>query len=105
MAKDEQGAAHPTPAVIRRCRVLAVGVCAAFASVALLVAPVGSSHAAPTFQVIDPEDAPDAQLNGTCASTHLGLCTLRAAIQEAEFAGGGTVVLSTGIGDYRLSIP
>ena len=105
MAKDEQGAAHPAPAVVRRCRVLAVGVCAAFASVALLVAPVGSSHAAPTFQVIDPADAPDAQLNGTCASTHLGLCTLRAAIQEAEFAGGGIVVLSTGIGDYRLSIP
>ena len=34
-----------------------------------------------------------------------GLCTLRAAVQEAEFAGGGHVVLSAGIGDYQLTIP
>ena len=111
VAKDQQGAVQPSPAVIRRWRLLA-GVCAVFATavllvapVVLLVAPIESSHAAVIFQVIDPEDAPDAQLNGTCASTHLGLCTLRAAIQEAEHAGGGIVVLSTGIGDYQLTIP
>ena len=34
-----------------------------------------------------------------------GLCTLRAAVQEAEHAGGGHIVLSAGIGDYRLTIP
>ncbi len=85
--------------------VLAVGA-VAVALVALLVAPIESSRAAQTFTVIDPTDAPDAQLNGTCASTHMGLCTLRAAIQEAEFvAGDDIVVLSTGLGDYRLTIP
>jgi hemolysin type calcium-binding protein len=73
--------------------------------VALLVAPIESSHAAQTFMVIDPTDAPDAQLNGVCAST-TGLCTLRAAIQEAEFVAGDDIVqLPPGLGDYRLTIP
>jgi hypothetical protein len=73
--------------------------------VALFVASIESSRAAQTFTVIDPTDAPDAQLDGTCASTHMGLCTLRAAIQEAEFvAGDDIVILSTGLGDYRLTI-
>ncbi len=82
-----------------------VGV-AAVALAALLVVPIESSRAATTFTVIDPTDAPDAQLNGVCASTHMGLCTLRAAIQEAEFvAGDDLVILSVGLGDYRLTIP
>jgi hypothetical protein len=107
MATDEQGAAHPI-ALNRHFLVLAVvvGMFAALATVALLVAPMESSRAATTFTVVDPTDAPDAQLNGVCASTAPGnLCTLRAAIQEAEFvAGDDTVVLSTGLGDYRLTI-
>ena len=75
-------------------------------AIALLVTPVESSRAAQTFTVIDPTDAPDAQLNGVCASTNTGnLCTLRAAIQEAEFvAGDDTVFLTPGLGDYRLTI-
>jgi hypothetical protein len=104
MSEDEQ-MSRLRHAVIGRCRLVAAGASAVAAAGVILVAPVGSSHAAPVFQVIDPEDAPDAQLDGVCASTHMGLCTLRAAIQEAEFAGGGHVVLSTGIGDYRLTIP
>jgi hypothetical protein len=63
------------------------------------------SRAAPIFTVVDPTDAPDAQLNGVCASTNQGLCTLRAAVQEAEYAGGAIIYLSAGIGDYRLTIP
>ena len=61
---------------------------------AFVAAVVGWSppaHAAPTFTVIDPTDAPDAILNGQCASTFQGLCTLRAALQEAQHAGGGEV--------------
>jgi len=64
-----------------------------------------AANAAVTFTVIDPTDAPDANLNGQCASTHQGLCTLRAAIQEAEHAGGGEVILSAGFGAYVLTIP
>jgi hypothetical protein len=91
-----------------RRKAMLVGVVAVplVALLVLLVAPIESSRAATTFFVIDPTDAPDAQLNGTCASTHLGLCTLRAAIQEAEFVAGDDIVeLSAGIGDYRLTIP
>jgi hypothetical protein len=66
---------------------------------------VPTAKAAPVFTVIEPSDAPDAKLDGACASTKQGLCTLRAAVQEAEFAGGGDIVLSQGVGSYTLSIP
>jgi hypothetical protein len=87
-----------------RC-ILAAAVATLLGGVGLVIASVVPASAAPIIYVIDPTDAPDANLNGQCASTHLGLCTLRAAIQEAEFAGGGEVVLSAGIGDYQLTIP
>ncbi|HEY7730537.1 MAG TPA: hypothetical protein VH950_06515 [Gaiellaceae bacterium] len=74
--------------------------------VAVVVGPIEVSRAAPVFTVAVPEDAPDAAPDGNCASTYLGLCTLRAAIQEAERAGGGVVVLPvSGLGDFRLTIP
>jgi hypothetical protein len=85
---------------------LAALVAAAAIAVILVVATTQSrAQSVPVFTVIDTTDAPDAQLNGVCASTYQGLCTLRAAVQEAEFAGGGRIVLSAGIGDYRLTIP
>lgn len=74
----------------------------------LAVGPtVASSQSGPIFTVNDTTDAPDVHLDGTCASTHLGFCTLRAAIQEAEHAGGGIVQLppAAGTGDYSLTIP
>jgi RTX calcium-binding nonapeptide repeat (4 copies) len=74
--------------------------------VGFVVAPIEMSRAAPSFTVGDTVDAPDAHLDGLCASTHLGLCTLRAAIQELEHLGGGLIFLpTTGSGDYRLTIP
>jgi predicted outer membrane repeat protein len=70
----------------------------------MLVSP--RSHAAPTFTVVDSTDAPDAvEHDGICASTHLGLCTLRAAIQEADWQGGTVVLTTTGTGPYQLTIP
>jgi hypothetical protein len=88
-------------------RVLAAALLALSATAVILVVGTTRSRAQtqPTFTVVEPTDAPDAQLNGVCASTNQGLCTLRAAVQEAEFAGGGRIVLSAGVGDYRLTIP
>ena len=100
-----------TPAAQAPQRRLACAIAAGLASlsaiaVILVVATTQSrAQSVPVFTVIDTTDAPDAQLNGVCASTYQGLCTLRAAVQEAEFAGGGRIVLSAGIGDYRLTIP
>jgi hypothetical protein len=92
----------------RHCRQLAAGACALLGTAVVLLAAVGSANATPVFNVVDVEDAPDAAIgDGTCASTHLGLCTLRAAIMEAEAEGGGIVTLATntGLGDYQLTIP
>jgi Calx-beta domain len=86
-------------------RLFAAALVALSAIAVILVVGTTRSSAAPVFTVIETTDAPDAQLDGQCASTHLGLCTLRAAIQEAEHAGGAHIFLSAGIGDYRLTIP
>jgi hypothetical protein len=73
-----------------------------------VLASIQSPRAILTFFVNDTTDAPDAQLDGSCA-TQLEVCTLRAAIQEAEFAAGQVdlvrVELDAGIGVYRLTIP
>jgi hypothetical protein len=87
-------------------RLFLAALTAAATAVILVVATTQTrAQSVPTFTVVEPTDAPDAQLNGVCASTNQGLCTLRAAVQEAEFAGGGRIVLSAGVGDYRLTIP
>lgn len=107
----EQGKDQPAvPAAPKRASgrgrcIVAAAVAAFLGAIGVVIGSVAPAGAAPIFYVIDPTDAPDASLDGRCASTHLGLCTLRAAIQEAEFAGGGEVVLSAGIGDYQLTIP
>jgi CSLREA domain-containing protein len=74
----------------------------------LIVAPIELSRAAVEFTVNDVEDWPDANIgDGNCASAHLGLCTLRAAIQEAQHAGGGVIYLTPlgGVGPFSLTIP
>jgi hypothetical protein len=85
--------------------VIAAALSSLSAIAVILVVGGAPSNAQPSFTVIDTTDAPDAQLNGVCASTHLGLCTLRAAVQESEHAGGAHIFLSAGIGDYQLTIP
>src|SRR5262249_50663790 len=52
---------------------------------------LGRTAAAATFVVDSTGDAPDASINGVCA-TALGDCTLRAAIQEANKAPGAALI-------------
>jgi hypothetical protein len=58
---------------------------------------VGSARGAPVFAVSSTLDEPDATLDGNCVSTPSGLCTLRAAVQEANFAGTATVTVPAGL--------
>jgi hypothetical protein len=67
----------------------------------LVLSAVGAG-AAPVFRVDDTTDAADATPgDGKCASTHDGSCTLRAAVQEADVAGGDIVLRA---GTYYLTI-
>ena len=61
----------------------------------------------PRFTVSSTVDAPDALVgDGTCASTADGApCTLRAAVQEADFAGSSVTLVVVPAGRYRLTIP
>ncbi len=69
---------------------------------ALAIAPAAS---AATFKVNDPTDAALTTPSGTtCASTHGGTCTLRAAVQAADNTGGVSTITLPG-GDYKLTIP
>lgn len=92
-----------SPLVGHLLRAGAIAAVVAGTLIVLALAP--SARAAPVFTVIEPSDAPDANLDGVCASTNQGLCTLRAAVQEAEFVGGADIVLSQGLGAYTLTIP
>src|SRR5581483_4994432 len=53
-------------------------------------------HAAPVFVVNSSVDDPDAVLNGVCETATPGQCTFRAALQEANNAGGGTINFNIG---------
>jgi CSLREA domain-containing protein len=67
------------------------------ALVALLIPWIGSqpAHAAgKTFSVNSTLDEPDNIADGNCVSTPSGVCTLRAAVQEANtWSGDDTVIL------------
>jgi trimeric autotransporter adhesin len=68
----------------------------------LLIAVLSQGAAAATFTVDSPADKVDAKPgDGKCASD-VGTCTLRAAVQEANETGGGTINLNPGT--YTLSI-
>ena len=56
-----------------------------------------------TFIVDHTRDTPDATLGDTICANHDGLCTLRAAIQEANLLpGADIIVLPAGL--YHLSV-
>ncbi len=82
---------------VARWRRLVVSVPLAF------LALTGAASAA-TFTVNDPTDSPLANPAGTtCVSAHGETCTLRAAVQAADNAGGSsTITLPTG--DYELTV-
>ncbi len=60
------------------------------AATATAAAPV--EGAARTFTVNSVADRGDAHVNGVCATSHSGECTLRAAIQEANTANGPATI-------------
>lgn len=68
--------------------------------------PPATAEAA-SFTVTSTADAPHSQpLNGNCTSTLPGNpCTLRAAMQAANFLGGGPHTISLPAGTYTLTIP
>src|SRR5581483_12014080 len=60
---------------------------------ALSLTPAHAAPTAPTFTVNSPSDVPDANPGDGICATGGGVCTLRAAIQEAnKTAGGGTTI-------------
>lgn len=67
-----------------------------------VLAGSGAPAEAAFFFADGKKDLPDAQLDGTCA-TVAGTCTIRAAIQEANFVPGEDVV-SIPAGKYTLSL-
>ena len=66
-----------------------------------------ASEPTPRFTVNSTVDAPDRQVgDGRCAAAmDRSPCTLRAAIQEADFATSRTTLVSVPAGRYRLAIP
>jgi predicted outer membrane repeat protein len=77
------------------------------------LAPSATSHTlvparaqATTFTVRTTVDAPHAApLDGTCTSTATGACTLRAAIQAADFLGDGPHTIDLAApGTYKLTV-
>ena len=69
---------------------------------AVVVGMVSHAALAATFTVDSTDDKVDAKPgDGKCA-TDVGTCTLRAAVQEANEQGGGTINLNPGT--YALSI-
>ncbi len=69
-----------------------------------LCLPVRPAHAA-TFTVDSPLDAVDAAPGDGVCATSAGLCTLRAAVQEANAQPGPDVVVLTGGQTYTLTLP
>src|SRR5438132_795193 len=66
-------------------------------AVLVLVSWAGPAGAAPPFTVNSTLDEPDAVLDGNCVSMPSGKCTLRAAIQEINNSGTGTVNVPAGV--------
>src|SRR5580658_4389712 len=75
------------------------------ALVVLGLLAMASAASAATFTVNDANDAALATPGGTtCVSTDSGGCTLRAAVQAANDAGGSNTIVLPG-GDFKLTIP
>jgi hypothetical protein len=74
------------------------------AVIAIATLALTSSASAATFTVNDTSDAPLATPSGTtCVSTHAGSCTLRAAVQAADNAGG-TNAITLPSGHLKLTV-
>lgn len=60
------------------------------------------THAATTFTVNSLNDTPDVAINGICADAN-GMCTLRAAIEEANFQSGDDTIQFSVTGTINLN--
>jgi CSLREA domain-containing protein len=80
------------PAVIRRRTSLLAAGCA----LALLLFGLEALQAGPVFTVNSTADAPDADPLDGVARTADGHCTLRAAVMQANYSGGATIILPAG---------
>lgn len=96
------------PVPIKTCLLLLVAALAVIVPAAVPAYPGGSGRAqATTFTVATTADAPHATpLDGNCTSTLSGgTCTLRAAIQAANFIGDGPNTINLGTpGTYTLTV-
>src|SRR5262245_41218414 len=74
----------------------------------LLMGAVSAQAAGPVYDVNSFSDVPDAVGNGTCATAG-GVCTLRAAVMEANYyaahSGTDEVTINLKLGTYTLTIP
>ena len=75
-----------------------------FELVAALSLCLTAAAAAADFTVNDPGNAPDATLDSLCATAG-GQCTLRAAIQEANFTAGADRILFSGAMSIQVPAP
>ncbi len=72
--------------------------------VAMLGLQASPAGAAPPYTVNSPLDEPDAVINGVCASTPSGVCTIRAAIQEVNAGGSGNINIPAGTYDLSAAL-
>jgi len=88
----------------RLARIAAVLAIAFGAAGSLLPSPLASAAPQAGFSVNSTFDEQDASLqDGVCLSTPSGLCTLRAAVQQAnQTPGADTIILQSGL-TYRLT--
>ncbi len=74
------------------------------ASMAGVAASAPAAHATSTFTVNSTADLKDADLgDGVCKASN-GLCTLRAAVQQANATGGTAVIKLSKLGTYSITL-
>src|SRR5258707_15822510 len=80
-------------------------VTAAAVRAASPLAAAQSRPPSPTFTVNTTVDAVDADLADCACATSGGLCSLRAAIMQADYTTGATIIVPARASPYMLTIP
>ena len=99
----ERSMLHLQPRGARERLFVLAALAAVFIGFAVILSVAMPARAASVFTVDDTTDAPDATPgDGKCEATDGNTCTLRAAVMEAEVAGGDIVLPA---GTFKLTIP